>query len=341
VSQVLDFAKKYIDGLKPTAGSNYIGCCPIHGEVAGKSKPSFSFNIATGQWYCFSGCGGGGLPQLLKRLNKSREYVDKAMVRLGPSLVKTERKKNILTRTGLFETPNPLPERLLGLFEFCPESLIDAGFDEYLLWEQDVGYDQKRERITFPVRDIKGRLAGISGRCESYESGGKYKVYRKEIQDLGYPNYSFDNHNYLWGWETVYPQVYGAEDPAVVLLTEGFKARLWMMQSGFPDVVASMGTNISDMQRRFFQRVGGTVIFCLDNDVWGREATLKNGYKLPGCNVLVMNYPEIGLQPDDMSHDDVIRAIETSQTYSKWRRQNVKSVRAATQRARREKAERK
>lgn len=53
MSQVLDLVSFYVDGLKRGSGDNYVGCCPIHGEVVGKSKPSFSINIETGLWICF------------------------------------------------------------------------------------------------------------------------------------------------------------------------------------------------------------------------------------------------------------------------------------------------
>ena len=313
---VLDLASKYIEGLKPGAGSNYTGFCPLHGEEKGKSKPSFSFNCATGQWFCFAEGRGGSLPMLLKEMGRSRDAIDLTMQRLDRFLVKVERKKSPVNRGGLFVTEYPLPERILGLFEACPEDLLDAGFDEDLLWRHDVGFDQEREWITYPLRDIDGTLSGIVGRTN--DPMLKYKAYRHELREMGFPKYEIEKSNYLWRWDQVYPQCYFAEARPVIQVCEGFKACLWMVQCGYENTVALMGTSMSDTQRVFLERLGGTVIWCLDNDWAGRAGTQKNGYKLHGVRQLVLNYPSSAKQPDDLEPSDLHDAIKTSQSFARW-----------------------
>ena len=88
---VLDAVSELIPGLRRGAAGNWLGFCPLHGEVPGKSNRSFSFHEETGLWHCFAGCGGGGLPQLLKAFGRSAAYIDKTMERLRPHLTITEK----------------------------------------------------------------------------------------------------------------------------------------------------------------------------------------------------------------------------------------------------------
>jgi len=324
-SPVLELAQRYVPRLKPGAGDNWTGFCPIHGEVPGKSKPSFSFNAATGQWYCFSGCGGGHIQSFLKHMGKNRESIDITMQRLEPHLKKVAKKKLKLSKKGIFETDYPLPERILGLFEACPEGLIEDGFEEEILWEHDVGYDEERGRVTYPVRDLEGTLAGIVGRTNNPSM--KYKVYVKELQDMGFSKYSFENHDYLWRGDIVYAQCYHAGKRPTTYLVEGFKACLWMVQCGYENTWATMGTLLTDQQRMLLERLGGTLIWCSDNDYAGQKMVLKNSKKVQGLRQFVMNYPDpyIRAQPDDLSPDEVHAAVNKSLNIGRWRRRIKKS----------------
>ena len=117
---VLAAASALVRGLRASSGGNWTGFCPIHGEVPGQSTPSFSFNADTGQWHCFAGCGGGGFPQLLRKLKKSDQYIDRLMERIRPHLKPVQARKVPSAAGGLFTTDYPLPERLLGLFDYAP-----------------------------------------------------------------------------------------------------------------------------------------------------------------------------------------------------------------------------
>ena len=59
-------------------GSQGLGCCPLHDD----NNPSFSFNVETGLWTCFSGCGSGNLYQLAERLNMDnpRQYIEPSTI---------------------------------------------------------------------------------------------------------------------------------------------------------------------------------------------------------------------------------------------------------------------
>ena len=316
----LDEVSKYVQGLRPTSGNNYIGFCPIHGEAVGQSKPSFSFNAATGQWNCFAGCGAGGLPSLLRELGFTRPRIDRTMERLRPFLQAVEKKTAVVLRPNAFHTPYPLAEKILGLYEYCPGHLIDAGFDEKVLATHDIGFDFNENRTTFPFRDLAGNLAGISGRDVTGFSDMKYKVYEREIRELGYPGYHVDNHDFLWRADKVYPRVYGSAEPETVYVVEGFKAALWLVQHGYENTVALMGSSISDVQARLLERLGATLVLFLDNNRAGRNGTAKIGYRVHGCNVRVAEYPsEEVQQPDQLGPYRLHVATETAVSINKWR----------------------
>ena len=323
MSAVLALYEHYVAGLKPGSDENYTGFCPLHGEVAGKSKASFSVNIGSGLWCCFGGCGGGGLRRFLKELGKSKEYIDKTVERLKPYLTDPSKTKSPVGKPGLFRAKYPLPEKILGLFDQCPEALVDEGFDEHLLWSHDIGYDPQHHAITFPIRDIDGTLAGIVGRNLSPGDGPKYKVYKSEIAALGFRNYNFDNHMFLWRGDRVYPKLIASDEPPITYVTEGYKTCLWMVQNGYEDTVCLMGSKMSVAQRVFLERLGGVIVLCLDNDPAGFTGTMKIGNEISGCRVLVLNYPEEVHQLDSMSREELHGAVEQASPYFQWRRQHA------------------
>ena len=322
MSQIaLDEMRKHVDGLKPGHESNWIGFCPLHGEVAGKSTPSFSFNEETGQWFCFASCGGGSFGYFLKLRGKSREAIDKTMERLRPFLSASAKKGTRLRQANAFCTPFPLPERLLGLWERCPTTLTNAGFEQKLLWEHDVGYDETNKRITWPIRDIEGTLAGIVGRDDTGTSPMRYKTYASELRGFGIPStYSFDKSSYLWRGDRVWSRLFQSDEPETLYVCEGYKACLWMVQAGFENTVALQTASMSTAQATLIERLGATVVLCLDNNAAGWKGTTKIGYRLSGCKVRVISYPSSEVQqPDDLCPEDLHEAVNQASAYIKWR----------------------
>lgn len=241
---------------------------------------------------------------------------------MKPHLVPTERKKPGSRSAKLFETSYPLPEKVLGLFEFAPESLLYEGFDEDVLRDHDIGYDIARGRVIYPIRDLYGTLAGFAGKPD-HGRGGKYRVYEKELRDMGFPGYHFSNKDYLWRWDRIYDRLYGGSG-GVLYLTEGYKACLWMVQHGFENTCALMGTSLSVAQQTFLERIGCTVILCLDDDEPGRKGTVRIGHKLRALRVLVARYPYrfVGVQPDALTGDELYESTNNPYTLRQWRRSN-------------------
>lgn len=304
-SDFLSFYAKYVPRLRPGSEGNYSGFCPIHGEEPGRSKPSLSVNVDTGLWYCFAGCGGGHARSFLQALGKKRTEIDRLTSNLP-----TRPKKRVKKRQKHTETV--LPEKLLGLFDKCPIALINAGFEERILFEHDIGYDEELSRITFPIRARNGDLVGIVGRQKSTDYG-KYKVYTTELLKYGLNVSSFKKSNYLWRGEKVLPN---APRRGTIFVVEGFKAALWFVQSGLENVVALMGSHMSDRQQYLLESSGQRIVLCLDNDVAGQKATLKIGHKLSAVQKYVVLLPRDVHQPDDLTEEELQALCSAPKTLS-------------------------
>jgi DNA primase len=308
-SVVRQIAEEHLSRYREGADHEIIGLCPLHED----NTPSFAINEKTGLWVCYGGCGGGSLSYLLYRLEYGRKKIDHV---LGPirDQLQLPVKKRIKDVADPFRALYPLPEALLGVYDVDkPHPMLADIFEPELLRRYDVGYDRRNHRITFPIRDLYGNLAGFSGRATARtppNSSGdiaKYKIYDKEIIKE-YPDYKFDRSRHLYNMDRVYPNLYYSEEVQPLILVEGFKAALWLIQCGFPNVVAFMGAALTTSGCALIQRLSSRIILFLDNDVTGRRKTAKVGRDLSRAvrRLSVVEYPFSAFaQPDSFDDDEL------------------------------------
>lgn len=288
----------FVPQLRPGGSGNYLGYCPLHGEQPGRSTPSFSIHGETGLWLCFAGCGAGNLDLLLRRLNQTTDEAAEFLRRVGPLGIREE--KRFDRAFDPLRTPYPLPEAMLGLWDYRPDPLIAEGFSEEVLRAHDIGVDLISQRITFPIRDASGQLAGVSGRDYTGQSPARYKVYAVEIQrQPGFSDYSFSSRDHLWRADRVYPLHMRSRNTRTIVV-EGYKAALWLVQHGYPNVVALQGSRPTDNQITVLARMGGQILVMLDNDRAGLEGSRVMCQKLYGMQTRVVAYPESFHQPSDI-----------------------------------------
>lgn len=308
-SVVRRIADEHLTRYREGADHEIIGCCPLHED----SSPSFAINEKTGLWCCYGGCGGGSLTYLLYRLEYSRRNIDRLVEPIRAQLQRPP-KKRIKDVADPFRALHPLPEALLGVYDVDrPHPMLVDIFEADLLRRYDVGYDRHNHRITFPIRDLYGNLAGFSGRATARTPPGpggdipKYKIYDKElIQD--YPDYKIDRARHLYNADHVYPKLYYSREEEWLILVEGFKAALWLIQCGFPNVVAFMGASLTNSGTALIQRMTDRVILFLDNDITGRKKTTKVGRILSGPvrRLKVVEYPfDAFAQPDHFDQEEL------------------------------------
>lgn len=325
-----EIAQKYLNKVK--IKDEFISAaCPIHSE--GKERhPSFWIERATGKWGCFAcSAHGGSLRFLLKELNLGNRQIlaeiEQAEKESAHTVALIQAKKKKKDRAD-FKGVHVLPEALLGVYDYAPVSLLKAGFDENLLEAHNIGFDRVNRRITFPVRDLYGNLVGISGRATRPEDYPKYKFYdgrkvvdgKENLNELGewFPEYSNDGvRDHLWRGHLVYTDLFDGKWDQLIIV-EGFKAALWMVQQGWFHTVATMGTKMTSTQARLISRLGATIFVFPDNNGPGQEAarywcqTLAVG----SFPVYRVRYParcDEDAQPDDLSEEELRQSLENAE----------------------------
>lgn len=298
VEQIL---KQYVKFEK--RGKELVLLCPFHNE----KTPSCFISIKTGQFYCFGCKKGGSLKKFLSLYGG--EKIDYSFLESQKEEVEEEREEIILD------------ESVLKYFQYMPEDLVNKGFDPELLWNYRIGFHLERKRNIFPIRNMKGQLLGVSG-GSIIGAEPKYKVYRgcftsgakKYPSDFGewfdetYPDYGiFDKTPYIWNLDRVY-----RGDYEFIIIVEGFKAALSLIQHGFPNVVALMGSNLSEEQKNLLLRLKTKYYIMLDNDSSGEigKKIIENKlYKF--SSLYKVEYPS--KQPDGLTKIQLEQSLNQAQ----------------------------
>ena len=328
---MVDLVGQYTDLRK--AGANYSGRCPFHEE----RTPSFSVNPVEKLFYCF-GCGAGGnlfgfvqqkenldfaaaVEYLADRCGISLEY-EESDARGEAERRRRERLRGMLEQATryyervLLESPVAAAAReylasrglddatcrdyRLGFSlpgwgtlrdaaraaKFTDQELLDAGL--VIPGKRGEPYDRFRGRIMFPLADDRGRTLGFGART----MGDEKPKYLNSPEGLLY-----HKSEALFGLDKAKASA-GKEDRVYVV--EGYTDVLALVQSGITNVVASMGTSLTEQQLRRLSRVTKNLYLCFDADAAGIGAmsrALALGRRL-GLALRVVRIPD-GLDPAD------------------------------------------
>lgn len=327
--QVFQIASRYLQRARMGANSEISAICPFHRKSDGsmEKSPSFTMNASKGVFYCHGCHQAGTFRQFLKDVGIGLQVLS---TQYGPIIEALQKNRRVdfdpIKAKGLIES-NPLPEHILGLFEKCPVPMVDYDqrlqdddpvFDEAILQANDIGFDEKHLRITFPLRDMMGNLLGISGRaCDG--SIPRYKVYDTEYKAFGMPQREQTKKSaVLWNAHNVYPRVFKGRGTQRIVVVEGFKAALWLQQAGIQNVVALAGSSISEYHHWMFERMGAQLLLMFDNDFGGDTGLAKAAPHLAkSLDVFVVEYE--ARQPTSMSLDEVREAVEhRARDYYLW-----------------------
>lgn len=144
---------------------------------------------------------------------------------------------------------------------YTKQEMLAAG----LLVERDDGrtHDRFRNRLTFPIRDADGRLVGFGARSLD----GSPPKYLNSPQTA-----LFDKGAVLYGIDRAKQAIRLAGQGVVV---EGYMDVIALHQRGIQNVLAAMGTSLTDRQIRALKRFSSNIVLALDADAAGAEATLR------------------------------------------------------------------
>ena len=124
-------------------------------------------------------------------------------------------------------------------------------------------YDRFRDRIMFPIRNLKGQVIGFGGR----------------IIDKGEPKYLNSPETILFKkGQTLYGLFEARKfirEKSFVLVCEGYMDVVALAQMGYPNAVATLGTACSDSHIQLLLRHTDRVVFSFDGDAAGRKAAKR------------------------------------------------------------------
>jgi DNA primase len=182
------------------------------------------------------------------------------------------------------------------------EALADAGL---LVAGDDiqVPYDRFRDRVMFPITDLRGRVVAFGGRAMSPEVSAKY---------LNSPDTPlFNKGRLLYNY---HPARQPAHERGTVIAVEGYVDVISMSLAGFPHTVAPLGTALTEDQLALLWRLADEPILCFDGDKAGRRAAFRAvdlalAGLTPGKSLRFALLPD-GQDPDDLARSGGEAAIE-------------------------------
>jgi len=124
-------------------------------------------------------------------------------------------------------------------------------------------YDRFRDRIMFPIRNVKGQCIGFGGRVLG---AGEPKYLNSPETPL------FSKGQELYG---LFEARSAIRNAACVLVCEGYMDVVALAQHGFAHAVATLGTACTPEQLRLLFRFSDAVVFAFDGDAAGRRAARK------------------------------------------------------------------
>ncbi|WP_420962658.1 DNA primase [Brucella sp. IR073] len=172
-----------------------------------------------------------------------------------------------------------------------------------------VSYDRFRDRVMFPIEDMRGRVIAFGGRALSPDVPAKYlNSPETELFHKGQILY-----NALRARKACQPQ--GGEAAKAIIAVEGYMDVIALAQAGFHQVVAPLGTALTEEQLELLWRISPEPVLCFDGDQAGIRAAHRAvdlglpGLK-PGRSLRFALLPE-GKDPDDLVKADGPQAFQS------------------------------
>ena len=158
--------------------------------------------------------------------------------------------------------------------------------------KKDNFYDRFRNRIIFPIRDIRNRVVGFGGRVINTEDQPKY---------LNSPETPvFHKGGLLYNFSKIRPNIKNNDNLIVV---EGYMDVVSLASKGLNNAVAPLGTALTETQLNLLWKETDSPIICFDGDKAGKQASFRASeiaLKLlkPNKTLRFINLPD-NLDPDD------------------------------------------
>ncbi|MDQ7031234.1 MAG: DNA primase [Desulfonauticus sp.] len=286
-------------------GTRWVGPCPFHQET----KPSFNVSPDKGFFYCFGCQAAGDVIHFYQRINglEFKEALEELAQEAGVSLNYNKVKKTSgglkkqfyflhrvakeFFRQNLEGNLGHVARKYLNQRKISPEVSskfelgysLDAwqGLENYfrthkldieqailcgLLVKNEKGriYDRFRNRLMFPILDYQGRVVAFGARAlgndePKYLNSSESVIYKKG--------------EHLYGLYQARPYIIKTKS---VILTEGYIDVLSLVQAGYANACAILGTSLTEQQVFRLAQCASKVILLLDGDSAGLKAALRS-----------------------------------------------------------------
>lgn len=325
-NDIVDVISKYVT-LK-RSGRNFFGLCPFHKE----KSPSFAVSPDKQIFHCF-GCGAGGnvihfiskiegldfkdtLELLANRVNIELPTLDNLeddkTARLKLKVYEINKIAAEFYHENLYKPTSKTAQEYIKKRKLDNRTLkafligYAGNFNELYLLLKQKGYteeemlasslvkrtenggymDSFRKRLMFPIQDVRERVIAFGGR----------------VLDDSKPKYinSPENIVYSKGRNLFGLNVAKKHDTRKIIIVEGYMDAISLYQRGITNVVASLGTAMTEAQGRLLRRYSEQVILGYDADGAGQAAILRGMEILQnlGCDIRVLQI-EGAKDPDE------------------------------------------
>ena len=333
-NDIVDIISQYVNLKK--SGRNFFGLCPFHNE----KSPSFAVSPDKQIFHCFGCGVGGNVFHFVSKIENIgfKESVEMLANRANitlPTIDNEQDNKASYLKSRVYEINkqtaqfyhenlykptakvaqeyikkrkldnNTLKTFLIGYscnFNELYKFLKQQGFtDEEILASTLVNrndrgefIDRFRKRLMFPIQDERGRVIAFGGRIlEDSQIKDPTRPQAKYINSSENIVYSKGRH--LFG-------LYAAKKEKLekILIVEGYMDAISLHQRGITNVVASLGTALTEAQGRLLRKNSQQVIIGYDSDGAGQAATMRGLEILQnlGCDIRILQI-EGAKDPDE------------------------------------------
>lgn len=333
--------------LRPS-GANYKGLCPFHNE----KTPSFHVSSSKQIYKCF-GCGEGGDVISFIMKVENIEFMDavkflanRCGIEINTNIDENTKKK--LEKIKRFQEIHVVAARFFYINLMQKNNsgykyLIKRGLDEKTMKSFGLGYsldswdslknhllksgfsieeikecglvgqskknnnyfDKFRNRVMFPILDYKGNVIGFGGRVLD-DSLPKYLNSEDTL--------IFNKRYNLYGLNFARKHIGNSR---TLILVEGYMDLISMHQYGIGNVVATLGTALTDSQAQLIKKFADSVVLSYDSDQAGVNASLrainileKNGLKARVLDLGKSKDPDEFVRSNGL--DEMLKRVESA-----------------------------
>jgi len=325
-NDIVDVISQYV--VLKRSGRNFFGLCPFHKE----NTPSFSVSPDKQIFHCF-GCGAGGnVIHFISKIENIdfRETLEILSERAGIQLPTNDYGEDntkqylkskiyeINEQAALFYHQNLYQLAAKEAQEYVKKRKLDnktlktfligysGNYNELYMFLKNKGFsdeeilssslvsknesgkfiDRFRKRLMFPIQDVRNKIIAFGGR----------------VLDNSLPKYinSPENLIYSKGRNLFGLNIAKKNELKKIIIVEGYMDAVSLYQRGITNVVASLGTAMTEAQGRLLRKYGEQVIIGYDSDGAGQAATIRGLEILNnlGCDVRILQIEE-AKDPDE------------------------------------------